>query len=179
MSVDAQDLSLFYEEPLGHMARRLIGRRLRLKWPDLRGQRVLGYGFPTPYIRPFLGEAERVVGFVPAEQDITPWPRARSLVALGEEDAFPFPDAFFDRIVMIHGLETAEAVGPLMRQAWRVLAPQGRLLLVVPNRASLWAQVEVSPFGHGRPFSKLELDLLLKDVLFEPGRWSRALYAPP
>ena len=66
-----------------------------------------------------------------------------------------------------------------LRQLWRVLAPEGRILLVAPNRASLWAQVQVSPFGHGRPFSRMELELLLKDGLFEPGRWSRALYAPP
>lgn len=179
MPVDAQDLSLFYDQPLGQMARRLIGRRLRLKWPDLRGQRVLGYGYPTPYIRPFLGEAERVVGFVPAEQDIVPWPRVRSLVALGEEDALPFPDSFFDRIVMVHGLETAEAARPLMRQAWRVLAPQGRLLLVVPNRASLWAQIDRSPFARGRPFNRAQLDRLLREAMFVPEQWDTALYFPP
>jgi SAM-dependent methyltransferase len=98
---------------------------------------------------------------------------------LCEEDALPFPDVFFDRILIVHGLEGSEHLRVLLRQLWRVLAPEGRILLVVPNRASLWAQVQVSPFGHGRPFSRLELDLLLKDGLFEPGRWSRALYAPP
>jgi len=179
MPVDAQDLSLFYEEPLGQVARRLIARRLRLKWPDLRGQRVLGYGFPEPYLRPFVGEAERVVGFVPAEQDIAPWPRGRSLIALGEEEALPFPDSFFDRIVMVHGLETAEAVRPLMRQTWRVLAPQGRLLLVVPNRASLWAQIDRSPFARGRPFNRNQLDRLLRESMFVPEQWDTALYVLP
>jgi len=98
---------------------------------------------------------------------------------LCEEDALPFPDVFFDRILIVHGLEGSEHLRVLLRQLWRVLAPEGRILLVVPNRASLWAQVQVSPFGHGRPFSRMELELLLKDGLFEPGRWSRALYAPP
>jgi SAM-dependent methyltransferase len=107
------------------------------------------------------------------------WPDHRNAAVLCEEDALPFPDVFFDRILIVHGLEAAEQLRVLLRQLWRVLAPEGRLLLVVPNRASIWAQVQVSPFGHGRPFSKIELDLLLKDVLFEPGRWSRALYAPP
>jgi SAM-dependent methyltransferase len=179
MPVDAHDLSIFYEEPIGQLARRLIGRRLRLIWPDLHGLRILGYGFPAPYVRPFMGEAERVIGFVPAEQDIAPWPKSGSLMALGEEEALPFPDAFFDRVVMVHGLETAEASRPLMRQVWRVLAPHGRLLLVVPNRASLWAQVERSPFARGRPFNRSQLDRLLRESMFVPEHWDTALYIPP
>jgi len=68
---------------------------------------------------------------------------------------------------------------PLLRQLWRVLAPDGRLLIVAPNRASLWAQLERSPFGHGRPFSRSELDALLRGAMFVPEQWQRALYAPP
>ena len=64
-------------------------------------------------------------------------------------------------------------------QLWRVLAPEGRLLIVAPNRASLWAQLERSPFGHGRPFSRSELDALVRGALFVPEQWQRALYAPP
>ncbi len=179
MPVDVQDLSSFYDEPIGQVARRAIVRRLRLAWPNLRGLRLLGYGFATPYLRPFLGEAERVVALVPAEQDIIAWPQARPLVALGDEDALPFPDSFFDRVMMVHGLENAEAARPLMRQIWRVLAPEGRLLLVVPNRASLWAQVERSPFAHGRPFNRRQLDRLLRESMFAPERWDTALYFPP
>lgn len=179
MPVDAQELTDFYDEPIGQVARRQIGRRLRQAWPDLRGQRLLGLGFAVPYLRSYLGEAERIVAFVPAEQDIAPWPQPRPLVALGEEDALPFPDALFDRIILIHGLETAEAARPMMRQIWRVLAPDGRLLLVVPNRASLWAQVELSPFAHGRPFNRRQLDLLLRETMFAPERWDTALYFPP
>ena len=105
--------------------------------------------------------------------------RDKCLSVLTEEDALPFADAFFDRILVVHGLESAQLLRPLLRQLWRVLAPEGRLLVVVPNRASLWAQVERSPFGHGRPFSRTELDAILRDALFEPEQWARALYAPP
>ena len=98
---------------------------------------------------------------------------------LGEEDALPFPDALFDRVFMIHGLETAEAMRPLMRQIWRVLAPAGRLLVVAPNRTSVWAQVDRSPFAHGRPFSRGQLDRLLRDCMFVPEKWDAALHLPP
>jgi SAM-dependent methyltransferase len=179
MPVDVHDLSAFYDEPIGQIARRLIGRRLRLAWPDLRGVRLLGYGFATPYLRPFIGEAERVAALMPAEHDVIAWPPAGPLVALGEEDALPFPDAFFDRVLLVHGLETAEAWRPLMRQIWRVLVPHGRLLVVVPNRASLWAQVERSPFARGRPFNRGQLERLLRESMFAPERWDSALYPPP
>lgn len=179
MQRDARDLAGFYETPMGQIARRQIMRRLRLFWPDLSGERVLGYGFATPYLRPFLGEAERVIALMPAQQGAVIWPEGKALTALGEEDALPFPDAMFDRIVMVHALETADRTRPLMRQIWRVLAPAGKLVIVAPNRSSLWSQIETSPFAQGRPFSRGQLAGVLTDSLFVPERWDCALLFPP
>ena len=168
MPQDAQGLTAFYDTPLGRLARRAILGEILARWPDLRNYRLLGYGFAIPYLRAFTG-TERA----------TPWPQASNATVLCEEDALPFPDVFFDRILVVHGLESSDSLRALLRQLWRVLAPEGRILMVVPNRASLWAQVQKSPFAHGRPFSRLELEGLLKDALLEPVRWGRALYAPP
>lgn len=154
-------------------------RRIRKLWPSLRGMRVLGMGFAAPYLRPFLPEAERVIAFLPSQLGPMGWPSGRCLSVLGEEAATPFPDAMFDRVLLVHGLEIAEAVRPLMRQLWRVLAPEGRLLIVAPNRASLWAQVERSPFAQGRPYLRAQLDSLLRETMFTPERWDGALHLPP
>ena len=178
--MDARSLSEFYGTPLGQRSRRLVLRALRQAWPDVRGRRLLGYGFAEPYLRAFQPEAERSIAALPeGMRGALPWPREASLSTLVQEDALPFPDAFFDLILVVHGLEEAEALRPLLRQLWRVLAPEGRLLLVAPNRASLWAQIERSPFGQGRPFSRNELEALLRGALFVPETWQRALYAPP
>jgi SAM-dependent methyltransferase len=179
MQLDARELDEFYETPMGQVARRMILRRLRLLWPATEGQRLLGFGFTVPYLRSFHSESERVVALMPAQQGIIGGPENKPLAALGEEDALPFPDAMFDRILVVHGLEGADAVRPVMRQLWRVLAPEGRILFVAPNRTSLWAQIERSPFGHGRPFHRGELDRLLRASMFEPTRWDCALYGPP
>lgn len=178
MPQDVRDLAAFYDTPLGRRTRRLILRRLKALWPDLRGLRLLGYGFATPYLRAF-SEAERAIAACPAPLGVTCWPRERNAALLCEEDALPFPDLMFDRILIVHGLEASESLRALLRQLWRVLAPEGRVLIVAANRASLWAQVERSPFGHGRPFSRHELDGLLRGALLEPSHWERALYAPP
>jgi SAM-dependent methyltransferase len=179
MLLDAAELADFYEGPLGLLTRRIIARQLRLLWPSAKDARVLGYGFAVPYLRPFQGEAERVVALMPAQQGVVAWPPGKPLTALGDESALPFPDAFFDRILVVHGLEGADATRPLLRQLWRVMAPEGRLLLVAPNRTSLWSQLERSPFAVGRPFSRGELDRLLQGALFESVAWDRALYLPP
>ena len=179
MQLDAADLADFYESPIGQLARRVISRQVRVMWPEAKGASILGYGFAVPYLRPYLADAERVVALMPAQQGVVAWPSGRPLTVLGDEDSLPFPDAFFHRIFVIHGLEGADAARPLLRQLWRVLAPEGRVLLIVPNRASLWAQLERSPFAVGRPFSRGELDRMLRGALFEPLRWERALYLPP
>jgi SAM-dependent methyltransferase len=178
--MDGRGLSEFYDSPMGQRTRRLILRRLRQFWPSPKGRRVLGYGFTRPYLRAFLPEAERCIAAVPVSLGAVPaWPKEKCLTTLTEEDALPFPDAFFDLALVVHGLEEAEGLRPLLRQLWKVLAPEGRLLIVAANRASLWAQLERSPFGHGRPFSRTELDQLLRGAMFVPEQWQQALYAPP
>jgi SAM-dependent methyltransferase len=179
MLLDAAELADFYEGPLGLLTRRIIARQLRTLWPETKDLRLLGYGFAVPYLRPFQIDGERAVAAMPAQQGVVAWPPGKVLTALTDESALPFPDAFFDRILVVHGLEGADAIRPLLRQLWRVLAPEGRMLLVAPNRTSLWAQLERSPFAVGRPFSRGELDRLLRGALFEPVTWDRALYLPP
>jgi SAM-dependent methyltransferase len=170
---DISGIADFYGTRAGMIARRVILARLKKIWPGLPGQRLLGFGFAMPYLDAF--GAERAIAANPAILGVAPG--GMSLVC--DEDALPFPDSLFDRVLLVHGLERADAVRPLLRQLWRVLAPEGRLLVVAPNRASLWAQVEATPFGQGRPFSRQQLDRILREVLFEPQRWERALYAPP
>lgn len=179
MNYDSAGLSEFYASPVGQVARRVISRRLRTLWPDVKGTRLLGYGFAMPYLRSFAADADLVTALIPEQLGPVAWPADASLSVLAQEDALPFPDAMFDRVLVVHGLESAEALRPLLRQLWRVLAPSGKLLLVAPNRTSLWAQVERSPFAHGRPFNRAQLDALLRDTLYAADRWDSALMMPP
>ncbi|HSC59607.1 MAG TPA: methyltransferase domain-containing protein [Rhizomicrobium sp.] len=179
MNYDSAGLLEFYASPVGQVARRVISRRLREVWPDVKGTRLLGYGFAVPYLRSFAADADLVTALIPEQLGPVAWPADASLSVLAQEDALPFPDAMFDRVLVVHGLESAEALRPLLRQLWRVLAPSGKLLLVAPNRTSLWAQVERSPFAHGRPFNRAQLDALLRDTLYAADRWDSALMMPP
>jgi SAM-dependent methyltransferase len=179
MNYDSAGLSEFYASPLGQVARRVIQRRLREIWPDTEGTRLLGYGFAIPYMRSLSAGAEVAAALVPEQLGAVAWPADSCLSVVAQEDALPFPDAMFDRVLVIHGLESAESLRSLLRQLWRVLAPSGKLLLVAPNRTSLWAQVERSPFAHGRPFNRAQLADLLRDTLYATERWESALLMPP
>jgi SAM-dependent methyltransferase len=173
MEPEGAGIADFYGTPAGLIARRAILARLKAMWPSLFGYRLLGFGFAIPYLGAF--GAERAIAAGPAAMGVPP--AGASLLC--DEDALPFADALFDRVLLVHGLERADSLRPLLRQLWRVLAPEGKLLVVAPNRASLWAQIDATPFGQGRPFSRSELDRILREALFEPERWERALYAPP
>jgi SAM-dependent methyltransferase len=180
MALDVQALERFYDSRIGQVTRRLIYRRIRAAWPGVSGQRVLGLGYACPYMRPFFGEAERTIAAIPEGFGAAPWGGSGLCsTTLVDELALPFPDAFFDVALVVHGLETADAQRPFLRELWRVLTPSGRLLVIAPNRASLWAQLDSSPFGNGQPYSRGQLDRLLNQALFHPERWDAALFMPP
>jgi hypothetical protein len=60
-----------------------------------------------------------------------------------------------------------------------VLAAGGRLLIVVPNRRGVWARMDTTPFGHGRPYSRSQITDLLREAWFTPTGWGEALHMPP
>ena len=179
MRTDALEIDRFYRRRMGAAARAMTLRRLGALWPQAEGLDMLGYGFAGPYLEPYRSQARRTIAYMPAAQGAVRWPDAASLTALGEETRLPFPEAMFDRIILVHALEEADDLSRLLREMWRVLAPEGRMVIIAAHRSGAWARADSTPFGHGRPFSRGQLTRLLSDGLFEPVAWARALYAPP
>jgi SAM-dependent methyltransferase len=180
MSMDVVDLRNFYAQRLGSVARRFVGHGIRGRWPDTRAQRVLGIGYATPYLGLFREEAERCLAFMPGTQGVVRWPSARpALAALVDEGELPLPDAAVDRVLLVHALEMSHDAAQLLREVWRVLSPGGRLMAVLPNRRGLWARMDTTPFGHGRPYSRAQITHLLRETWFTPTGWDEVLYVPP
>lgn len=180
MAADAHTAEDFYRTARGAVAARLLRERLVGLWPDLAGQSVLGLGYAAPYLRLWREAAERCIAVSPAQVGAARWPAGSpSLSCTAEEDSLPFPDLCFDRILLVHGLEAAENARRLLREVWRVLKDDGRLLVVVPNRQGMWAYLESTPFGHGQPYSPGQVGRLLAASLFRVERRDWALYVPP
>jgi len=180
MFVDVVDLRNFYGQALGAVARRFVGRGIRSRWRDTRGLSTLGIGYATPYLGLFREEAERCLAFMPAAQGVVKWPTERpALTALVDENELPLPDGAVDRVLLVHALEMSQDAGALLREVWRVLAAGGRILVVVPNRRGVWARTDTTPFGQGRPYSRAQINQLLRETWFTPTGWGEALYVPP
>ena len=177
---DVVDLQAFYAAPLGQWARQAVGQCVREIWPDLRAREVLGIGYAVPYLAGFRAEAARSIAAMPAGQGALPWPAgARGLTLLADETDLPFADRSFDRVLLVHGLEFGQPPNEMLREIWRLLADDGRLLVVAPARRGLWSRSDRTPFGQGQPYSMVQLTRLLRESLFTPTATSRALYLPP
>jgi SAM-dependent methyltransferase len=180
MRRDVLDLRAFYAGALGAAAREMVSRKVTEAWGGLAGLDVLAFGYATPFLDGAADAAQRAIAAMPAAQGVEAWPLGRrNCATLVDETALPFPNALFDRVLAAHALEESDSPLATLRELARVLAPSGRLILVVAARHGLWTNAESSPFGHGRPFSRRQLEQLVREAELEPAGWTRALYLPP
>jgi SAM-dependent methyltransferase len=174
------DLRAFYASPLGGVTRQMISRKVGEAWSSVDGLDLLVLGYATPFVGSWATGARRTVAAMPAAQGVEPWPSGvRNQACLVNESALPLRNALFDRVLAVHALEESDSPRTLLREVWRVLSPTGRVILAVTARRGSWADADATPFGHGRPFSRRQLERLLGEADLAPVGWTRALYAPP
>lgn len=178
---DVIDLKLFYTSPLGHVAESVIARCIHSLWKPATGECVLGIGFTQPYLEAYRENAARIIALMPASQGALHWPLGtnRNLTFLADESEIPLPDESVSRVLIVHALENSEQRTHMMREVWRVLAPNGRVLVIAPNRRGVWARMPASPFAHGSPFSVSQLRTVLRENRFTPYDAHYTLFTPP
>ncbi|MEM7732723.1 MAG: methyltransferase domain-containing protein [Pseudomonadota bacterium] len=181
MHLDVQDLrNFYYRSPLGRAAKGIIQKDILEFWPEAKGQTVVGYGFATPFLRPYLTDARRLIALMPAPQGVIGWPQTGPTASvLCEETWWPLETGHVDKLLVVHGLEASEQPGALLEECWRVLGPGGSALFIVPNRAGLWSRSDSTPFGFGRPYSQGQLENQLKAHNFLPEHHKTTLFQPP
>ncbi|MEO5339702.1 MAG: class I SAM-dependent methyltransferase [Magnetococcus sp. MYC-9] len=186
MMLEAVKLHNWYSSPQGQAVANLVGE-VMVQWLQVNRSviRILGLGFAQPYLDMIIHflpseHCGRPLAAAPAEMGVLAWPEGEpNRVAQVRPDALPFADEQFDQVIMAHFLEGSESPRAALRETWRILAPGGRLLSMVPNRGGLWARRDSTPFGWGRPFSPRQLSALLTESLFIPRQSRFALFMPP
>jgi SAM-dependent methyltransferase len=173
MSGEVHGLPEFYRAPLGRVAARLVRARVAALWPDAKGLDVLGLGWAAPYMALWPEKPGRRIAFTP--EGLGPMAGSASV----QERHLPLPDRCLDRILLVHALEASEGAHALLRECWRVLRDDGRLLVVAPNRLGCWALFDHTPFGQGRPYSRGQLEGQLRRQMFSVTRRDAALFVPP
>lgn len=172
--------NFYYASALGRVAQRVVQQSLRELWPNTRGMTVAGYGFAAPFLRPFQEGATRTLCLMPAQQGVARWPGdAPNVSALVSEGAWPIPTGFLDRLIIAHAVETETHIDALFDEVWRVLSPEGRVIVIAPNRSGIWARADSTPFGIGRTFSYGQLEATLNNHKLSPVSRAAALYMPP
>ena len=178
--MDIVDLKEFYASRLGLSTRRLIAARLSSRLARIAGATILGFGYALPYLEDCVPEGNAKLAFMMARQGVIGWPVDGPVAsALVDEYDLPLLESSVDIVLAVHALELSQSPADMLNEIWRVLAPQGRLLLLIPNRRGIWARFDNSPFGHGQPYSRPQLAALLRESQFSVVSWSHALFFPP
>jgi SAM-dependent methyltransferase len=84
-----------------------------------------------------------------------------------------------DSVVMIHDLEFSRNPENHIKESFRVLKGDGRLILVFPNRSGGWARRDNTPFGVGAPRTLGQVKRLLSEYRFNFESAEGALFFPP
>lgn len=180
MRQPAATLEAFYRSRLGEAAAQRMGARVLDLWGACEGLRVLGIGYPAPLLKLWQTNAATCVGAVPDEiGEVRHTTEKGQVLCSVPEHRLPFPEALFDRVFLLHALEEADSPRQLLREAWRVLAPEGRIVVAVTNRRSMWSLADNKPFGHGRPWTRQQLVRFLNDSLFQVTASTTAVHMPP
>lgn len=180
MLMDVVALREYYASRLGQATEASVTSAISAMWHHSEGERFMGLGYPVPWLDRFAPDCERSICLMPASQGALQWPSPeKSATALTYDDELPLRNGSVDKILMVHFLEHAENADECMAEAFRVLSPGGVLMIVVPNRTGVWARLEHTPFGTGKPYSRRQLNRLLRDNQFTPDIWSDALHFAP
>lgn len=176
MRVAVSEMQEFYASAMGQVAASALRRKLVQAWGEADHLRVVGFGFAQPFMGVFT-KAERLLTMSPAGAGIRAGGDIPACLVADHE--WPLPDASIDRLLIIHGLEEAADARRLLREAWRVLADDGLMIIAAANRRGPWSMVETSPFAAGKPYSRRQLEHALKEAMFGPTAYATALHFPP
>ena len=180
MRQTAATLESFYHTPLGRAAAIRLRLRMSALWGTCEGQTILGAGYADPLLPLWVSSARTCISLQPQSAGALPFASGRGNAStLSPEDRFPFAEGSFDRIVLLHALEEAENPRAVLREAWRVLAPEGRIVIATANRRSIWSLAENKAFGQGRPWTRRQLIRFANDSLFQVTASTTAVHMPP
>jgi SAM-dependent methyltransferase len=180
MRPSLSELHAWYATLEGRRVARILAAMVAKVVTPSPAARFLAIGYPTPLLHGLdPARFAHMAVAMPRQQGAHRWPARRgNLVAEVDPFHLPWEAGLFDTALLVHTLEHGDSRRQL-REVWRVLAPAGQLVAIVPNRLGLWTHFEENPFGQGRPFTHGQLGRLLDGAMFDPVAQRTAIPAPP
>ena len=172
-------LEQFYQTPLGQWTQSRLGKKIVSFWPVRRRDAILGVGYAVPYAS-FLKDASGSAPFLFLKAEEAPHGASqfKNRMVVGCEGSLPFGDGQFDKILLVHGLEASADPQKLLRELWRVLMPEGEVLVVAPRPSGPWVRTPETPWTPGG-LSFAQMLEVLKKHFFVFCAQDRALFASP
>jgi SAM-dependent methyltransferase len=179
MRIHLGKIERFYKSDLGKQAYRAVSSCLQslLDSAGTKQKTCVASAASFAYM-PQLEEMKRLALQVFHEQDS--WPiEGKGHYIVADRYHWPYRAEESDFIVMIHDLEFAEEPEQYLREAWRVLKGEGRLIIAFPNRSGKWARYDNTPFGLGYPHTLDQMEKLLAGAHFAIDKIDQCLFHPP
>jgi len=179
MYQDINKLEKFYQSELGKAVQDRIYSKLKEYIYLHDGEKLGSFGFGELYLSLLPKKKVSIFNFfsqqVGIKKNIT---NEKLLNVLLDEEQLPIEDLFLNHIICIHYLEHSENLKKILRELWRVLSPEGKIYIILPNKKSSWSFVSQSPFSSGFGFSKNQINQVLEDNFFEIQSIDRLVYFP-
>lgn len=154
---DSKIIEDFYKNDQGIKFYKNINNSIKELWPDITNENIIIIGYGSPYIDSFN--------------------KNNNVITINCFDSFSFPVEYADRVILVHAIEYNEQPSLLLREIWRIIKTNGKLLVIAPNKHGQFYNSKDPIFNHANFFTVNKLISMLDDSLFEPLRIRATLFS--
>lgn len=177
------ELRNFYNTSLGEEVRKYLLSRINKLWDVPKNENILGVGYAAPILDHYRSQGDNESNYISMttpEMGVSFWPEGENNASvLGEEDELPFPKESMNRIIFLHSLEYSDHAEYMIHEAFRVLVPGGKIIMIIPHRGGIWSRFETNPFSYGHPFNVRQIRRLMRKTSFVTTKLESSLFFPP
>lgn len=155
----------FYKTELGKFLNQEISRSLAVNWNKkiTENCHILMVGYPVSGVLEGLKNAKSFSVFLPkflGEKKVN-W-NNNNVSVLGDEAHLSFLTGSYNAAFVFHGLEYMEDPKNFLEGLWKTLTPDGRLMVMVPNRMAGWKRSGVPGQNWVKAFAYRDIRNLLE-----------------
>jgi SAM-dependent methyltransferase len=170
----------FYSDRIGRLQFRILRRIFLPLFPNSAPATIIGIGYALPFLSIAKEGGHNIFHVLPTAASKPPLTLAKSHHScVAYESLLPLPNHCADMVIVAHILEFTHHRETLLKEICRILKPQGRVLLLVPNRFSPWRFFRQRILTRGNFFSTHDLINLISAFPLVLESCQSALYAPP
>lgn len=179
---DVNQLEKFYQEPIGIKSSYYMLESIKKMWPSIKSDElILSIGYFDHFLDYFLQNNSSIICGMPSRMGVMKCndEKEKNRSFLMEDWLMPLQSSSIDKIILIHSFETSRNPDELLRELWRVLKPNGKMILILPNRMSMWSRIETTPFSEGNPYSISQIQRTLNEHFLFITNDRTCLFFPP